>query len=186
MERCRNVKVQTALGTVAVACYAAHAAVHLGRGEPQDLLWACHVAALLVGAGFLFASPTLNAIGFLWSCYGTPLWILDLATGGEWMPTALLTHFTGLVIGFIGVRRLGLPRHAAWKAMAAYALLFLATRALTPPRANVNLAFSVYQGWQLWFASYPLYLAMLVALGLGTFLAAEHLLAPLARRERAA
>ena len=186
MERCRNVKVQTALGTVAVASYATHAVVHLARAEPQDLLWACHIAALLVGIGLLCASPTLNAIGLLWSCYGTPLWILDLATGGEWIPTALLTHLSGLVIGFIGVRRLGLPRHAAWKAMAAYGLLFLATRALTPPGANVNLAFSVYQGWQRWFASYPLYLAMLLVLGMGTFLVAEHLLAPLARRERAA
>ena len=174
------------LGIVAVASYAAHAAVHLSRGEPQDLLWACHIATLLVGIGLVFRSPAMNAIGLLWACFGTPLWILDLATGGEWMPTAFLTHAAALVCGVIGVRRLGMPRAATFKAMAAFAPLWAVTRAVTPAWANVNVAFFVYQGWQRWFTSYPTYFAMLLGLALTTFMVAEYLLALLARTERSA
>ncbi len=164
------------LGTVAIASYAAHAIVHLSRGEPQDLLWACHIAALLVGIGLVYRSATINAIGLLWACFGTPLWILDLATGGEWMPTAFLTHAAALACGIVGVRRLGMPRAAA----------FNVTRAITPQWANVNIAFSVYQGWQRWFTSYPPYVALLVALAVTTFAIAEYLLTLLPRTERSA
>ena len=174
------------LGTVAIASYAAHAMVHLSRGEPQDLLWACHIAALLVGIGLVYRSPTINAIGLLWSCFGTPLWILDLATGGEWMPTAFLTHAAALGCGIVGVRRLGMPRAAAVKAVAAFAPLWAVTRAITPQWANVNIAFSVYQGWQRWFTSYPPYFALLIALAATTFAIAEYLLALMAPTEQSA
>lgn len=174
------------LGLIAIACYGVGAGVHLGRGEPQDLLWACHVAALLVGFGLVFGSATLNAIGLLWSCFGTPLWILYLATGGELIAVSFLTHGAALIAGAIGIRRLGMPRGAAWKAMAAFLLLWIATRALTPPPANVNLAFAVHDGWQRWFPSYPIYLAMLLLLGFAAFALAEYLFALVARRERAA
>jgi len=174
------------LGSFAILCYAIHASAHLTRGEPQDLLWACHVAAVLVGFGLVTGSATLNAIGLLWSCFGTPLWILDLATGGEWIPTALLTHAAAIAFGLTGVQRLGMPRGAALTALAAYLPLWAITRAVTPPWANVNVAFSVYQGWQKWFTSYPRYSAMLLALALLTFVIAQQLLLWLSARERVA
>jgi len=78
------------LGIVAFVFYAIHATAHLYRGEPYDLLWACNVAAVLVALGLLLRNATLNAIGLLWLCFGTSLWILDLATGGEFLPTSTL------------------------------------------------------------------------------------------------
>jgi hypothetical protein len=164
-------------GAAAIVCYGVHAAFHLSRGEPQDLLWACHIAALLVGVGLLIRSADLNAIGLLWSSFGTPLWILDLATGGEWIPTALLTHGAALAFGVYGIRRLGLPRAAAVKATAAFVPLWAITRAVTPPWANVNVAFSVYQGWEHTFTSYPPYFAMLLGLAFATFMIVERALA---------
>jgi hypothetical protein len=111
---------------------------------------------------------------------------VHLSRGGEWIPTAVLTHVGALVIGLIGVRRLGLPRGAAIKATAAFVPLWALTRVVTPPWANVNVAFSVYQGWQAWFASYPPYFAMLIAFGLVTFVVAEQLLALVAGVRRTA
>jgi hypothetical protein len=179
-------KTVNALGVIAIACYCVQAGTHLGRGEPQDVLWACHIAALLVGVGLLMGSATLNAIGLLWSCFGTPLWILYLATGGDLIAASFFTHGAALILGTIGVRRLGMPRGAAWKATAAFTLLWIATRALTPRWANVNLAFSVYDGWEAWFPSYPIYLAMLLVLGFAGLCLAEYLFALVARRQRAA
>ena len=161
------------LGIAAILCYAAHASVHLSRGEPYDLLWGCHLAVLLVAAGLLLERATLNAIGLLWACFGLPIWLLYTFTGGEFMPTAILTHVGALVIGVAGVRRLGWPGGAAWKALAAYFVLWGVTRLTTPASANINLAFRVYPGWEGRFPSYPIYFATLTVMGIAVFVIAD-------------
>lgn len=161
------------LGVAAILCYAAHASVHLSRGEPYDLLWGCHLAVLLVAAGLLLERATLNAIGLLWSCFGLPIWLVYTFTGGEFMPTAMLTHIGALVIGVAGVRLLGWPDGAAWKAVAAYLVLWVVTRLTTPASANINLAFRVYPGWEARFPSYPLYFATLTVMGVAVFAIAD-------------
>ena len=161
------------LAVLAIGCYAAHAAVHLRRGEPYDLLWACHLAVLLVAAGLLLQRPALNAVGLLWGCFGLPIWLLDIVTGGEFMPTATFTHVGALVIGICGVRLLGFPRGSAWKALAGYLGLWVLTRAFTPASANINLAFHVHPGWEQYFPNYPGYFATLLIAGALTFALAE-------------
>jgi hypothetical protein len=174
------------LGLLAVAFYCIHAAVHLGRGEPYDLLWGCHLAALLVGAGLLLKNATLNAVGLLWSCFGLPIWLLYTFTGGEFMPTATLTHVGALVIGIHGVHRLGCPRGAAWTALASYVGLWALTRAVTPESANINLAFHVHPGWEQRFGSYPLYFATLFTAGALTFVVGEQIFRLIPRQRTAA
>ena len=158
-----------AMGILAILFYAIHAAVHLHRGQPYDLLWACHIAALLVGIGLIARNATFNAIGFLWSCVGTLLWILDLTTGGELMPTSTLTHLGAIAFGWIGVRKLGMPRLAAIKALASFGMLWIVCRIVTPSSANINAAFRVHDGWEPYFSSYTLYFAMLLLIGAAIF-----------------
>jgi hypothetical protein len=153
--------VRRALALLAVVFYAVHACVHLARGEPYDLLWGCHVASLLIGAGLMWRIALLNAIGVLWACFGLPIWLLYTATGGEFMPTASLTHVGGLAVGLYGVRLLGFPRGSALKALASYFGLWVLTRVVTPESANVNLAFHVHPGWEDRFTTYPVYFATL-------------------------
>lgn len=174
-----------ALAVVAFACYAVHASVHLSRGEPYDLLWGCHVAIILVGAGLLWRKPMLNAVGLLWSCFGLPIWAIDLLTGGEFMPTATLTHVGAIAIGVAGVRLLGFPDGVWWKALTGYLGLWLVTRLVTPPASNINLAFNVWPGWESRFPSYPIYFATLLIAGTLTFVAAEQLFRRIPRMEAA-
>jgi hypothetical protein len=174
--------MQKTIGVLTILGYAAHAAVHVARGTTYDILWGCHIAALLVGFGLIANLASLNAIGFLWSCFGLPLWVLDLATGGEWIVTSPLTHLGAFAAGIYGIRRMGMPRGVAWKSVAAYLLLLVMTRLVTPPRANVNLAFSVYPGWEQRFPNYAVYLAMLIACGAALSFAIEYVVT----RERAA
>lgn len=160
-------------GLLAVACYATHAAVHLGRGHPEDLWWACHLGTVLVSAGFLLHAPTANAIGFFWLLVGNVCWLTALAAGGEFLPTSTLTHGIGFVLAIAGLRAFGLPRGAWWQAMVAFVALQALTRWTTPPDANVNVAFRVWAGWERTFPSYPAYLAVLWAIGLATFFVAS-------------
>ena len=173
------------LAAAALACYTAHAAVHLWRGEPYDLLWGCHVAAVLVGAGLWTSNGALNAIGLLWACFGLPIWLIYTFAGGEFMPTAILTHVGALALGIAGVRLLGMPGGVWWKAVAAYLALWAVTRLVTPPRANVNLAFGVWPGWEDRFASYPIYFATLFTAGALTFLVGEQIFKRIPRAEAA-
>jgi hypothetical protein len=109
--------------------------------------------------------------------------LIYTVTGGEFMPTATLTHAGALVLGVWGVRRMGVPRGSAWNALAAYLALWLLTRALTPASANVNLAFHVHPGWEDPFSTYPLYFATLFVLGALSFVAAEVVFRQIPRRE---
>ena len=174
--------MRRALALLAIGFYVVHALVHLSRGEPYDLLWGCHVAVLLVAAGLLTRSASLNAIGLLWSVLGFPFWLIYIFTGGELMPTATLTHLGGLVIGGYGVRLFGMPGGAAWKAVAAYLGLWAFTRLVTPESANVNLAFHVWPGWENSFPTYPIYFTTLLATAVSTFAVTEFVL----RRRRGA
>jgi hypothetical protein len=167
--------MRTTLGVFAFVFYALHGAVHLVRGEPYDLLWGCHIAVLLTGLGLLLRNASLNAMGLLWACFGIPLWLLDAATGGEFMPTAAFTHIGALALGIYGVRLFGMPRGSAWRALAAYVGLWGVTRLVTPPAANINLAFRVQPGWEQYFASYPIYFLLLLAGGGATFVVCERL-----------
>lgn len=132
------------LGAAGLALYAVHAARHATFRQPEHLVWLCNVAAVAVGAGLLLGRPMLNAVGVLWLIVGDPLWLIDLMRGGELLPTSLLTHGAGLVLGIVGLRRLGLPRGAWWRAVLAGLVLLTVTRAITPAAADVNLVYTLW------------------------------------------
>jgi hypothetical protein len=161
------------LGVLGLLCYGVHAAFHVARGHGVDALWACHVATLLVSAGALAQRPRLAAVGVLWLAFGNAVWLVDLATGGEFFPTSLLTHVGGFAIGLVVLKRRGWPASSWWPAALGFLGLLLLTRLVTPRADNVNLAFSVSAGWEAIFPSYPLYLALLVGAGTLTFFVAE-------------
>jgi hypothetical protein len=154
-----------AWGALALAFYAIHAGHHLLRGQPENLLWACHLGAVCVGVGLLARLPAVNAVGFLWIATGDVLWLVDLVSGGEFIPTSLFTHGGGLALGALGLVRLGMPRHTWWRAVLAFLVLQQLSRFATPPQANVNLAHAVWPGWERIFPSTAAYQIALLAIG---------------------
>ena len=147
----------TWLGCLSLVFYAVHAGYHVFDGHPENGLWMCHVAAVLVGVGLIVRSAALNAVGVLCLLVGLPLWIFDLVGGDRFLPTSLLTHVGALAIGLVGIRRLGVPRQVWAKAAAFVGAMHLVARWITPERANVNLAFAVWPGWEPYFASHVVY-----------------------------
>jgi len=132
------------LGAVAIIFFAVHAGYHAARGNPENAVWMCHLATLGIGVGLIGRWPALNAIGVLWLAAGVPLWTVYLATGGEFFPTSILPHVGGLALGVIGLTRLGAPAGVWAAALAALIVLVLACRVVTPERADVNLAFTIW------------------------------------------
>jgi hypothetical protein len=155
------------LAALAFACFASHAAAHIAEGHPYDVLWVCTVSSLLIGAANLARSAQLNAIGLLWLTLGVPLWLIDMASSHQWMPTSFVTHTAGPVLGLVTAWRLGFPRRSWWKALAAHVALQQFTHLTTPPDRNINVAFAVHPTALPLTTSYPLYWSvMLVICGL--------------------
>jgi hypothetical protein len=164
-----------AWGALALTFYAVHASHHVLRGHPEDLLWACHLGAVCVGVGLLARLPAVNAVGFLWLAVGDALWLLELAGGGELLPTSLLTHVGGLAVGAFGLTRLGMPRGSWLRAIVAFLVLQQLCRFVTPPAANINVAHAVWSGWEGVFPGYAAYQVALLAFGTAGFFAVEWL-----------
>jgi len=164
------------LGVLALGCYAIHGGSHLLKHQPEDLLWACHIGAALVGVGLLIGSASVNGIGVLFLVLGTPLWIMDLLAGGEFLPTSCLTHLGGLAIGLYAVGQLGMPRSAWWQSTLALVALMILCRLVTPREANVNVAFAIQHGYEDYFSSHAIYLATMIALATAYFFIAGYAL----------
>ncbi|MFH1269010.1 MAG: hypothetical protein ABIK89_25060 [Planctomycetota bacterium] len=147
--RAHNVRFR--LGLLALAFWGVHAAAHLVRGTPEQLLWVCHVAALGVGLGLLFGRRWLNAMGVLVLLVGTPAWAANLFIAGTFLPTSLLPHVGGLVLGLVGLNLLGPPESDWWKALALVALLLLISRAVVSVAGNVNLVYGIWPKMADWW-----------------------------------
>lgn len=149
-------------GAAALACWLVHGGHHVASGTAHDLLWGCNVAVPLLAVGTFFGHRLASAVALSWLAFGTPIWLLDLATGKNMIPTSVLVHLVAPAIGVDAARRLGWPTGAwRWACVAAIFLL-VATRLVGSERTNVNLAFRVHDGWEDRFRSHPLFLLLLV------------------------
>ena len=177
-------RVDLLLAAAALACFASHTAVHVSEGHPYDFLWVCTVANLLIGVASLGRWPQVNAIGLLWLTLGVPLWLIDMASSRMLMPTSLITHGAGPVLGLIAARRLGFPRSMWWKALAAHVVLQQFTRLVTPPDRNINVAFTVHPTAQALIPSYPVYWSLMLGVCALVYWTGEHLVRRLLRARR--
>ena len=137
-------------GALACLGYAGHAVHYLRAGDLAQMLWICHVSALVSGIGLIARSPLVNATGLMGLAIGFPSWLLYLYGGGEFIPTSLLTHVLGFAVGVAGASALGLPRRTWLAALTYVAVLMLVSRLLTEPESNINLAFGPDPDLGLW------------------------------------
>lgn len=68
-----------------------------------------------------------------------------------------------------------MPRHSWWRAILAFLALQQLCRWVTPAAANINLAYSVWPGWEGVFRSYLGHEAILLTVGAASFALVEWL-----------
>ena len=145
------------MGALCFLCWLAHALVHVRRSTAHDLVWGCNLGALFIATGLLFVEPALLAIGTFWLGAGTPLWLMDLLFGGEWLWTSLLTHGVVFSLGVRHAIRGGLIEGAWWRALLAGALLQQCSRWLTHWSLNVNVSWGIYPPMRRYFSDFSKY-----------------------------
>ena len=106
-------KRRIVLGSAAWAFYAVHAAALLYLGEWWGMFWGCHVASILIGFGLLLERPALNAAGVMWLVWATSCRSSTLPGRRSLSDLDPDTHVCALLVGLLGVRMMGVPRHAA-------------------------------------------------------------------------
>ena len=141
-------------GALAVGLFTIHEFIYVARGQPENCLWMCNIGLFSVGLGLLIPSPITTAVGAFWLTAGFPLWIIYLVTAGDIVTTSVLAHVGGLILGFTGLKKLGLPPQTWWLAILALAALTLLTRQWSSPEENINLSYRAYEGSGQLFLSY--------------------------------
>lgn len=129
--------------------------VHYWRiNELGHLLWMCNVGNLLLAMGLFLEKPLVIRLSAIWTIPGLLIWILYVVFAWGVFFTSTLAHVGGLAVAMIALSRVRMDR-GAWRwAFGWYLVVQLASRFVTPPALNVNLAHAVQPGWEPTFPSY--------------------------------
>jgi hypothetical protein len=153
---------RVALAAAVAGALALHALHKHEIGLLDEMLWACHVASLLIAVGIFFRKLTLVAVGTLFhAAVGLPAYALDVITLGQTTATSVLVHVLPPLAGAFTLKHQApWPGIVAHLTTAFYFALILAARLFTEPRLNVNLAFAPWSAleetpwaWTGWLAN---------------------------------
>ena len=160
-EASRGVGGQRLAASIVATVYALHVMSYITDpgGDLSNLLWLCNVGLLLIALGLTTSRTNILAVGFFWVLLGTPLWFVDVLSGGSVYWTSYLTHGAGTAVGGWALSKRGLPAGLWWKVPAAFAPLQALTRVATPEALNINLSQRIYPAMEGYISSYPLYIA---------------------------
>ena len=138
----------------------AHAALTKVPDLLPEMLYACHVASLILAIGLLTQRSILVGIGFVFHLgVGFPTWGLDIAVMQTTTPTSILVHVLPLLAGYFYLRKNGIPRLATAGALGMCALLVPISYWGTPPALNVNVVHRVWEPFADIFSSQVVYLS---------------------------
>lgn len=151
------------LAAAAFTAWAVHVLVMWLRydAQPHELLWACHLAPLILAVGCALGSARITSVAVTWTAIGAPLWLGNLLAAGE-LPeaTPTLVHVGTLALAIAAVRTLGWDHGAWWRAsLAIYALAALTRLVPAAERDDVNLVFRVWPGLEEVFPEYASFFA---------------------------
>ncbi len=136
--------------------------------DSQYLFFICYPANLLVAIGIFRKKPVFIGIGTQWSILAMPFVFLDYYISGEYEISGILFHLSGPLIGLLALQRYRLPKMTFLYTIGLGVIFQVLARLFTSKELNINIAFSVWRGWETIFTDYRMYL-VLVYLGFGAF-----------------
>ena len=145
------------LGLLPLAFFTAHMSFYWRNGGMENMFWMCNVANLALAAGLFLGVRWLIRIAVLWLIPGLPIWLYYVAVNGGWLVTSFFTHIGGLIVGLFVLQRIGAGRWTWLHGFVLFLIVQQASRMLTLPQSNVNIAHVVDPAWAGVFNTYWLY-----------------------------
>jgi hypothetical protein len=145
--------------------------LHAMHWSPSQMLWACHVASLIVAIGLALDLPRVLAVGMLFHAgQGIPAYILDLFLVGENSITSVLLHTLPIGAAAWALWSRPLPRGILFPAWLIQPGSMIAAYVLTDPKLNVMLVHEPYgptaalfpQLWMSWLSNLAMSLGCLL------------------------
>lgn len=129
--------------------------VHYWRNkEFGNLLWMCNIGNLLLAMGLFLEKPVVVRLAAIWTLPGLAVWFLYVVLVWTVFLSSFLAHVGGLAVAMVALSKYGMDR-TSWRwALGWYLVVQLASRFLTAPELNVNLAHAIQPGWDRAFHSY--------------------------------
>jgi hypothetical protein len=140
----RALVLRLSLGALVLGALALHASHKLERGVFAEMLWACHVASLLLGVGLVARVVWLVALGTVFHvAAGLPAYVLDVIALKQTTLTSVVVHLAPPLSGLFFLKQdAPWPRFVPVATVTLYPVLVVLSRLVTEPALNVNLAFS--------------------------------------------
>ena len=151
------------LGILPLIFFLAQGVHYWRRNELGNMLWMCNAGNLLLAIGLLLEKQRVIRLAAIWMIPGLFIWFIYVVL--PWSPflSSTLAHVGGLIVAMMALSRVRMDR-TAWRwAFGWYLMIQVASRFVTPPELNVNLAHAVQPGWDRAFGSYFLFWLVLTA-----------------------
>jgi len=132
--------------------------VHYWRTrELGHLLWMCNLGNLLLAMGLFLEKRRVVRLASIWMIPGLFVWLFYVVLPWGVFLSSTLAHVGGLVVALFALNRYRMDRASWLWAFGWYLMVQLASRFVTPPNLNVNLAHMIQPGWETTFESYWLF-----------------------------
>lgn len=142
------------LGLLPLIFFLAQAVHYWKINQLGHLMWMCNIGNLLLAMGLFLEKPIVIRLAAIWTIPGLVTWILYVVLVWTVFFSSFLAHVGGLAVAMVALSQYGMDR-VSWRwALGWYLVVQLASRFLTPPELNVNLAHAIQPGWDRAFHSY--------------------------------
>lgn len=129
--------------------------VHYWRSnELGHMLWMCNIGNLILALGLFFNNPVVVRLAAIWMLPGVLVWFVYVVLAWGMFLTSTLAHVGGLAVSMLALKWYRMDRDAWRSAFGWYLGVQLASRFVTPPALNVNLAHTIATGWERTFQTY--------------------------------
>jgi len=142
------------LGLLPLIFFLAQGVYYWRIDQLGHLLWMCNIGNLLLAMGLFLERPILVRLAAIWTIPGLIVWFIYVVLAWGVFLTSALAHLGGLAVAMFALTKYRMDRISWRRAFGWYLAIQLASRFVTPPELNVNLAHMIQPGWESGFKSY--------------------------------
>jgi hypothetical protein len=120
-----------------------------------NIFWLCNISTLFAGVALLFGKPQSALIGATYMILGLICWLLNVIVNNTFGDTiSYISHFCFAGLAVYLFIRIPVGRYLWLGCLCWYILAQVLSRLFTPPSENINLAFSIWPGWDTVFTNF--------------------------------